>query len=184
MSRKSIKDRREMMRWGEEDKHSSSGVDLEMFGKMVRYNSIVSDNMLCNYFKDLSYANMLWETMASTIVNTANGQNPIPSITEYISFLEDGLEALKLNAETGLSTVASRVVVTDISVENDSSEFTRLSGISSINEIELNNFLLHNVDATDETKNILERLHKVNQGYFDMITTIRKTIIDNLIVVD
>lgn len=183
-NRLSIRDRKQRKRWGEEDNSPSPKYDLEMFGKMVRYSSVISENMLCNYFKDTTYSNLLWETMATTVVNTANAQNPLPSMNEYVTFLEEGLEALKHNAETGLTTVESRVIVTDINPADDSIEHTRLNSICSDNEIMLNNFLLHTVEQTDEVKSLLTRMQQLNQGYFDIITTIRKTIIDNLIVID
>ena len=161
-----------------------SSIDAEMFGVMKRYKSTISENMLCNYFKDATYANLLWETIASTIVNTGNGQQPLPSIDEYIGFLEDGLSVIKANIESGFKIVESRVVVTDIDPEKESMEHTRLTYIISTNEAELNNYLLHTVEQTEETKAILDKLQKINKEYYELISNIRKTIIDNLVVVD
>lgn len=166
------------------DLDNRNNLDAEMFGVMKRYQSNISENMLCNYFKDATYANLLWETMASTIVNTANGQQPLPSIDEYISFLEDGLSVIKANVEAGFKVVESRVVVTDIDPEKDSIEHTRLCSIVSINEAELNNYLLHSIEQTEESKAILDRLQKINKEYFDLIINIRHTIISSLSVVD
>lgn len=184
--KKSIRDRRAHMNWGEEDK--STGVDMEMFGKALRYKSNVKETMLCNYFNDTSYSAILWESMAATISNTVNGQSPLPSINDYVSFLTDGLELLKSNAIEGLSVVETRVVVTDINPEVESMEHTRLSGILSNNEIELNNLLLHTVEHTPENEDqitkILNSLQELNKAYYEVITNIRQTITNSLVLVD
>ena len=186
MANKSVGRRLSQRRnWGEEDRSPNPlGVDAEMFGRMIRYKSIVSENMVCNYFKDLEYSNILWESMASTITNTANGSNPLPSINDYILFLKDGLTALEYNAETGLAVVESRVVTTDIDITSSSLEDNRLNTVYNNNLTALSNILSNTEELSDDNKQSLEELKEINQKYYDLIYTIRKTIIDNLIVID
>lgn len=183
MRRSNLGDRLKKCSWGEEDK-SITPVDGEALDRIKRYKSNIKEPVYSNYIKDLSYAHILWETMGSVVVNTMNGVNPVSSLTEFASFMRESLTILKEATINGFTVVDSRIVFVDIDVDNESMEHTRTTTIVSYNEANLNNYLAHTIERTEETDKLLAELLEINNEFYDLLASIRRTIISSLTLVD